>query len=59
MLTPAARLTLRGNNLLDNDRIYASGYSYLFLDDGGRISGTPYYFPQATRNFVLLLDFRL
>ena len=57
------RLTLQANNILDNDEIFPSGYSYLFMnrDAAGAhsVSGTPYYFPQATRNFVLMLDFRL
>ncbi len=44
------RLSVQVNNLFDNDRIYASGYAF---------DGVPYYFPQATRNFVVMLDFRL
>ena len=53
--TPWARVTLQVNNALDNDRIYPSGYSYLFVS-GGAVTGIPYYYPQATRNFVVLLD---
>jgi iron complex outermembrane recepter protein len=49
------RLSLQVNNLLNNDRVYASGYSYLYLD-GGTPTGIPYYYPQATRNALVLLD---
>jgi len=51
-----ARLTLQVNNLLDADRIYPSGYSYRFFT-GEVKSGTAYYYPQATRNAVVLMDF--
>ena len=57
------RLSLQANNILDNDEIFPSGYSYLFMNRDAtgahNVSGTPYYFPQATRNFVLMLDFTL
>ena len=49
-LTRALRLSLQINNLLNNERIYPNGYV---------IDGLPYYFPQATRNFTLMLDFDL
>ena len=55
---PYARLSLQVNNALDNDRIYPSGYSYLYLDNGVP-TGIPYYYPQATRNVVVLLDLDL
>ena len=62
-LSPKLRLTLQANNVLDHDRLFASGYSYPFIERnaGGdeAITGIPYFFPQATRNFVLLLDVRL
>ena len=62
-LSRTLRLSLQGNNLFDNSEILPSGYSYLFLNRGAggaeTVSGIPYYFPQATRNFVLMLDFRL
>ncbi|HUP48782.1 MAG TPA: TonB-dependent receptor [Thermoanaerobaculia bacterium] len=62
-LTRSLRLTLQGNNIFDNDEIFSSGYSYLFMNRDGSgmdtVSGIPYYFPQATRNFVVLLDLRL
>jgi iron complex outermembrane receptor protein len=51
-----ARVTLQVNNLLGADRVYPSGYSYRFFD-GDVPSGTAYYYPQATRNAVVLLDF--
>jgi outer membrane receptor protein involved in Fe transport len=52
--TEWARVSLQVNNLLNNDRVYPSGYSYLYLA-GDTLSGTAYYYPQATRNAVLLL----
>lgn len=62
-LSPKLRLTLQANNVFDHDELFASGYSYPFIERDARgvdsISGIPYYFPQATRNFVLLLDVRL
>jgi iron complex outermembrane recepter protein len=53
-VTSWARLSLQVNNVFDNDRIYPSGYSYLYYLDGQR-TGTAYYYPQATRNAVVLL----
>ena len=53
-----ARVSLQLNNALNNDRIYPSGYSFLYIDNGA-VAGIPYYFPQATRNAVVLLDFDL
>lgn len=46
-VTEWARVSLQINNALNNDEVYASGYS---------IEGVPYYYPQATRNAVVLLD---
>jgi iron complex outermembrane receptor protein len=54
-VTPWARVTLQVNNLFDNDRIRPSGYSYLYYA-GEELTGTAYYYPQATRNAVVLLD---
>jgi iron complex outermembrane recepter protein len=54
-VTNWARVSLQVNNVLDNDRIYPSGYSYLYIDNG-EVAGIPYYYPQATRNAVILLD---
>jgi iron complex outermembrane receptor protein len=50
------RVTLQVNNLLDVDRVYPSGYSYRFFEGEVR-SGTAYYYPQASRNAVVSLDF--
>lgn len=54
-VTEWARLSLQINNALNNDRIYPSGYSYLYKDNGA-VAGIPYYFPQATRNALVMLD---
>jgi iron complex outermembrane receptor protein len=57
-----ATLRVLVNNALDNDEIYQSGYSYLFYvdDASGRArTGTPYYYPGATRNFVVMIDYRM
>ncbi|HET7435614.1 MAG TPA: TonB-dependent receptor [Thermoanaerobaculia bacterium] len=54
-VTNRARLSLQVNNLLDNDRIRPSGYSYLYYS-GTVLNGTSYYYPHATRNFTVLLD---
>jgi hypothetical protein len=56
-VTSWARLSVRVNNLLDNDRVYPNGYSYLYYS-GDALSGTAYYYPQATRNAVVLMDVR-
>jgi iron complex outermembrane receptor protein len=56
-VAPSIRVTLRVNNLLDAKRIYPSGYSYQWLENGS-LYGTSYYFPQATRNATVMLDFR-
>ena len=50
-----ARLSLQVNNVLNSDDIYPSGYSYPFIADGA-VTGIPYYYPQATRSAVVLLD---
>ena len=54
-VTPWARVTLQVNNIFDHDRIRPSGYSYLYYA-GEELTGTAYYYPQATRNAVVLLD---
>jgi iron complex outermembrane recepter protein len=54
-VTDWARVSLQVNNALNNDRVYASGYSWLYLENG-QPAGIPYYFPQATRNAVVLVD---
>lgn len=55
-VTSRARVTLQVNNVLDSDEIRPSGYSYLYFT-GEELSGTAYYYPHATRNAVVLLDF--
>ena len=54
-----ARITLFVNNLLDNRDQFPSGYSYQFLvrDSTGldTLDGIPFYYPLATRNFVVSL----
>jgi iron complex outermembrane receptor protein len=55
-VTPWMRVSLQVNNLFDEQTVYGSGYSYRYFQEETR-SGTAYYFPQATRNAVVLLDF--
>ena len=55
------RLRILVDNLLDDRRIWPSGYSYDSTrrrDAAGRdtFAGTPYYFPLATRNVTAVLD---
>jgi iron complex outermembrane receptor protein len=58
-LSDRVRLSVQINNVLDNRRVFASGYDYSYLTPGGAIAGRSYYFPQATRNAVVMLDFGL
>jgi iron complex outermembrane receptor protein len=57
------RLRVQVNNVLDNRRMFASGYSYLYYtrDAGGgqTLAGTPYYYPLATRAVFVGLDLKL
>lgn len=57
------KITLFVTNLLDKVDQYPSGYSWQYItrDDGGNnnFAGIPYYYPLATRNFVVTLDFKL
>jgi iron complex outermembrane receptor protein len=46
------------NNLLNDKRVFPSGYSYLFLTPQRTIEGISYYYPQATRNASVMVDFR-
>lgn len=55
-VVPSIRLSLQVNNLLNRKRVFPSGYSYLFLTPAGNVDGIRYFYPQATRNFVLTLD---
>lgn len=54
------KITMYVNNALDDRRQYPSGYSYQYVTrspGGDRVlSGTPYYYPLASRNFVVTLD---
>jgi iron complex outermembrane receptor protein len=55
--TPVLRVFL--NNLLDDDRLFPSGYSYLYLtrqDMRDEPGGTAYYYPSATRSVLVVLD---
>ena len=57
------RITLYVTNLLDKVDQYPSGYSWQFItrDSGGidSFGGIPFYYPLATRNFVITLEFNL
>jgi len=57
-LTRAARVTLVVNNLTNNKRVFPSGYSYQFMDQAGNINGIRYFYPQATRNAAIMIDFK-
>ncbi|MGE5234145.1 MAG: TonB-dependent receptor [Acidobacteriota bacterium] len=63
-LLPAGRPQLRVqvNNLLDNRRVWPSGYSYQWLErdasGGETLVGTPYYYPLATRAVIVSLTLR-
>ena len=54
------RLRVLGQNLLNETRLWTSGYSYLYAtqDTGGALawSGIPYYYPQASRSVTVTLD---
>ena len=56
------RLRVQVTNLLDDDRIWPAGYSYLYFVRGadGRdaLFGTSYYYPLATRSVYVTLDVR-
>jgi iron complex outermembrane receptor protein len=56
------RVRVQATNLLDDDRLWPSGYSYLyFVRDGGAqeaLEGTRYYYPLATRSVYVTLDVR-
>jgi iron complex outermembrane receptor protein len=58
--TGKPRLRLQVNNLFDNQRLWPSGYSYLFLTRAAAgqetLQGTAYYYPLATRSVLVLLD---
>ncbi len=58
--TGRPRLRVLVDNVLDNRRVWASGYSYLYAtrDAAGAeaTGGIPYYFPMATRHVTAVLD---
>ena len=60
--TGRPRLSIRVNNLLDEERVWASGYSYPYLvrgvDGAERLEGIPYYYPQAPRHVIAALELR-
>jgi len=57
------RLRVQVTNLLDNDRVFPSGYSYLYLTrdpaGGETLTTIPYYYPLATRGVFVGLDLTL
>jgi iron complex outermembrane receptor protein len=57
-MSRATSLRIQVNNLLNNKRVFPSGYSYLFLTPEKTISGVSYYYPQATRNAVITVEWR-
>ena len=58
-----SRLSLQLNNILDNKRVFANGYDYVYLsrqrNGEETLTGTSYYFPQATRNLIVMVDLKL
>jgi iron complex outermembrane receptor protein len=56
------RIRVQATNLLDDHRLWPSGYSYLFFtrDAAGQdtLEGTRYYYPLATRSVFVTLDVR-
>jgi len=54
---------IAGVNLLDTADQYPGGYSwqYITMSESGErtLGGIPYYYPLATRNFVVTVDFKL
>jgi outer membrane receptor protein involved in Fe transport len=61
--TGGPRLNLFVNNLFSNEDQLPSGYSYQFInrDSAGQdsLDGIPFYYPLATRNIVVSLEFDL
>lgn len=57
------RLSIQINNVFDNDRIRPSGYSYPFITAATNgtesLDGMAWYYPQATRHAVVMLDWRM
>ena len=57
-LSRGVTVRVQVNNLTNNKRVFPSGYSYLFLTPEKTIDGISYYYPQATRNATVMVDFR-
>jgi iron complex outermembrane recepter protein len=57
------RLRVQLSNLLDNRRMFPSGYSYQYFTDSGGgglvATGTRYFYPLATRSIWVMLDLKL
>jgi iron complex outermembrane receptor protein len=57
------RIRVQATNLLDDDRLWPSGYSYLYFRRGtggpDTLDGTSYYYPLATRGVFVTLDVTL
>jgi hypothetical protein len=56
------RIRVQATNLLDDHRLWPSGYSYLYFnrdaEGGDTLEGTRYYYPLATRCVFVTLDVR-
>ncbi len=54
------RLRVAADNLTNDRKLWPSGYSYLFATGDGRggyaFSGTPYYYPLASRSVTVMLE---
>jgi iron complex outermembrane receptor protein len=54
------KIRVQAANLLDNRRIWPSGYSYLYFQRGAdgheTLDGISYYYPLATRSLYVTLD---
>ncbi|MEK6263150.1 MAG: TonB-dependent receptor, partial [Planctomycetota bacterium] len=57
-ITRHARLRVQVNNVLNNKRVWPSGYSYLFITPQKTVDGISYYYPQATRNATVMVEVR-
>jgi Outer membrane receptor for ferrienterochelin and colicins len=57
-LSRNVRLRVHVNNVLNDKHVFPSGYSYLFLTPSKTIEGISYYYPQATRNAVVTVEWR-
>jgi hypothetical protein len=54
------KIRVQATNLLDKQRIWPSGYSYLYFQRGpdgqNAFEGISFYYPLATRSVYLTLD---